>query len=365
MKTFSSVPSRIRDLALFLACALACVFSGPALQAQSAATAPAGDASTKARATAMQSKIQLHLSQLHQREQAQASVHELAFRWMQIGAEYGNSGEVDRAENAYNHTLKLLAPEPAEAVLYADTYDQLGALYRIYGRTEDAMRCYRASLAVREPLGDPLETARSRAHLAELALEAHHYKEAYTETDQAYNSLTKMHDPDDSDRISALIVRAYAQCGMRKFHQGEQDAQQALEISRKDFPGTTMQVGASLVVLGLTQLKNSENTLAEVSLHDAVDIMQAHLADADPRLVFAMTQYHQSLRAMHRDEEAQLIHRKLEAIALQPSCANCTVSAFTLRSPSFPQQLSAGDHSGRATGGAVAWTQGAPLLQVP
>lgn len=353
----------------YLVLGLVCVASSLSLQAQSSVPAKSADESAlsaKAQASAGEDKIKQQITALHLREK-DATVHELGYRWALIGSEYGNLGNVEQAEAAYNHALHLLAPEPAEAMLYADVLDQLGALYRIYGRMDDARRCYRAALTVRAPFGDPLIDARSRARLAELALLSRNYKEAYAETDQAYQSMVRMHDPDSGEVISALIVRAYAACGMHKYRKAQDDAAEALKRSLADFSETSMPVGASLVVLGSAQLKSGETPQAEESLHHAVDLFKAQLTGSDPRLTYAMTQYRESLLALHREQDAQRIHNELEVMALQPQpgCGSCTVSAFALRSPASPQQRSSGDRTMRATGGAVASMLGAPALQAP
>jgi tetratricopeptide (TPR) repeat protein len=351
-------------------CVLALFTTTLVLQAQSLIPArSSGEASrsTQPDTTATEQKIQRQIAQIYLREKADASVHELGLSWALIGAEYSNTGNLPKAEDAYNHALKLVSAETSEAELYADILDQVGALYRIYGRFDDAMRCYRSALTLRLPFGDPLQDARSRARLAELALIARKYKEAYAETDQAYQSMIRMHDPDSSEVVSALIVRAYAQCAMHQSRKAEQSATEALARSRADFPETSMPVAASMVVLGAAQLKNGEMPQAEESLQHATDLLKAQLAGSDPRLVYAMTQYHETLLALHRQQDAQRIQNELEAIALrpQPACVNCTVSAFGLRSPGMVERPASPTNAVRSTSEAAAWMPAGLAPQAP
>lgn len=344
-----SVSSLVRRTAFLFAC----LASAAALSGQS--TAPAAQPSPS-EPQARAARIQQQLTQLHQRQKANASGHEIAIRWALIGAEYGNAGNVTQAEAAYNHALELVSADKQELQLYADILDQLGALYRIYGRTEDALRSYSAALAIRAPFLDPLQDARSRARLAEIALISRHYQEAYAETDQAYRSMLHMSDPDTSEVLSALIVRAYAQCGLRNYQAAKDDATQALKLSRQDFTEDSLQAAASLVALGFAQLKNNQAAEAEASLHHAVQLFHAQLSASDPRLRFAMQQYHQSLVRLHRSAEARQVRDELAAIdrQAQPACANCTISAFSLRSPAAGAPSATAGKCALSSGGATA-----------
>lgn len=281
--------------------------------------------------------IQQQLADLQEREKIHASSRELGYRWALLGAEYGNAGDVTHAEDAYNHALQILSTSTPDAAMYAAALDQLGALYRIYGRTADALTCYRKALRVRVSLNDPLGTARSHEHLAEMALTMRHFKDAYTESDRAYVAMSDLHDPETTDIVSALIIRSYAECGMHHYAKGLADAAEALKLSRDAFPEGSVQMGASLVALGSAQLQNEDPAHGADSLREAVNIFKSHLSLNDPRLHFAMTQYRESLVMLHREGDARQIYAELEDTARQPrpSCATCTVSAFSLRSPPF------------------------------
>ena len=346
---------------------LTCLALSHPLFAQSSTVAAGNNSQPASSETiARQHKIDAQLAELHRRQKADAPVHELAIRWAFLGAEYGNAGDTAEAEAAYNHAIQLVATEKQETELYSEILDQLGALYRIYGRNADALRCYRKALEVRAPFLDPLEDARSRARVAEIALQSHDYKEAYAETDQAYHSMLRMFDPDSSEVISALIVRAYAQCGLRHMHEAQLDASEALRLSRKEFSEASTQAAASLTALGFAQLKAGNATEAELLLHKAVDLFHAQLSTSDPRLLFAMQQYHQSLVSLHRKEEARRVQNELEAAVHQPQagCANCDPGAFSVRSVAAQASSSGNPSGGQYTlsspDAAAAWKPAAP-----
>lgn len=281
-------------------------------------------------------RIRRQLIALNAREAANASNGELGYRWMVLGHEYSTAGEFTNSEDAYNHALELLGKTPDAVSLDAEALDQLGALYRIYGRIPESLNCRQKALALRQTLGDPQLVALSRCHLAELALVRHRYREAFREADEAYGVMETAPGGKTANRITALIVRSYANCGLR--HRGEclSDAEQALAISRAAFPQRSPEFVSSLMVLSFAQLHNGEAAEAEDSAREVVGILRSELSADDPRLAFALSQDRDCLVALHRKEEARQVEAQLAAIGSQSAtaCVQCTVSAFGLNGPS-------------------------------
>lgn len=329
--TFSSLSSlsqRLRSITL-LAGLLPILFAPSELSAQTDAVSP------------MQ-QIHDQLSLLHIREQAQASAYELGYRWALLGVEYTDASDFANSESAYNRSLQLLKVDDASATtdapttaLYAAVLDQLGTLYRIYGRIPEALNCRRKALALRQQLGDPLEIARSKSHLAELALMSRKYKDALATANQAYESMTQLQDPRKADLPSTLIIRSYAECALHKCDRGLKDAQQALAISRKAFKADSVSVGAALIAVGSAELKSGATVDAANSVHQALQIFKLQFTAADPRLNYAMLLYRDCLLAQHLKREARDIDDQVSASNRQPppSCPSCTVSVFGLLAP--------------------------------
>ena len=280
-------------------------------------------------------RIRLQLTELNTREMANAPNRELGYRWAVLGLEYSNASQFTSSENAYNHAIDLLSKDPADASLHAEALDQLGALYRIYGRLPESLNCRRKALALRVQLGDQQLIARSHGHLAEIALESRQYRDAFREADEAYNAM-KPSGVVNSDVISTLIVRTYATCGLHRHAECLSDAEQVLALSRKAFPEQSPEVSGSLMALSIAQLRNGSPAAAEDSARQALAILRVQFAASDPRMVSALSHDRECLVALHRREEAKQIEAQLEAIDSRSSasCAQCTVSAFGLRAPS-------------------------------
>jgi tetratricopeptide (TPR) repeat protein len=326
--TFRSVSSSFQRLVLtaLLAALLPVLFTARELSAQ-------GDPSDLSGRLPVQQRIHNQLSLLHDREQAQASAHELGYRWALLGAEYSTAGDFVDSENSYNRSLQLLSADTSATALYANVLDQFGALYRIYDRIPESLSCRRRALALRQQMGDPLEVARSKSHLAELALMSRKFKDAFGSAGEAYEIMIRLQDPDKTDLISTLVVRSYAECALHKCDRAVEDARQAAAISRNAFGAESMPTGAALIVLGSAALKAGATDEAANSTRQALQIFKVQLTPADPRLNYAMLQYRDCLLARHQRREAQDIDDQLSALNRQsaPSCPSCTVSVFGLR----------------------------------
>jgi len=280
-------------------------------------------------------RIRQQLTDLNTREMANASNRELGYRWTVLGFEYSNAGQFTSSENAYNHALDLLGRDPADAGLNAEALDQLGALYRIYGRLPESLNCRRKALALRTKLGDRKLIALSQSHLAEIALVSRQYREALQQADDAYRGMVASGGA-NRDKISALIVRTYAKCGLGRHAECLSDANEIFALNRGVFPEQSPEVSSLLMLLSIAQLRNGSAAAAEDSARQAVAILRTALSPSDPRLVFALAQDRDCLLALHRKEEARQVAAQLAALESKSSesCAQCTVSAFGLQASS-------------------------------
>ena len=165
------------------------------------ATASAAAQPQRSANSSLQQRMRDQLAAL---QQPTGSDRDLASQWALLGAEYLEVADFPNSENAYSRAIQLLRKKPADASLYAEALDQLGALYRIYDRLPEALNCRRNALAVRQQLGDPLAIARSQGHLAEVDLLAHKYKEALADSDAAFQTMTRMADKDKAEVLSTL-----------------------------------------------------------------------------------------------------------------------------------------------------------------
>ena len=312
---------------------LACLLLVAAIVNRSDAQQRSEQSKLETNRPALQQQIEERLAALHAQENAHASNREVGYLWSRLGDDYSRAGEFGNAESAFNRAVESFSMDPGNRDLYAEALDELGALYRIYGRIPEALNCRRKALALREKLGDPLQLALSQSHLAELTLISKKYKDAFTGADRAYRQMSGMENAGKGDLLSALLVRTYAKCRLRRRAECLSDAQQALTLSRSAFAQDSIPVGAALMALSSAQLDNGMTLEAEDSARSAWGMLNRGLASDDPRVIFAMSQDRDCLLALHRKEEAQRIDAQVSAINRLPGqpCVSCTVSVYGLR----------------------------------
>lgn len=285
----------------------------------------------------LQQKINTQRESLAKLESTHASVRERGFMFALLGAEYADAGEFTNSEKSYNQALKLLGSDSANEGLYAEVMDGLGALYRIYGRIPDSLNCRRKAYDLRVHLGDPLGIARSRSHLAELALMEHNFKDAFRGADQAYKEMTTLNDDRKDDLLSTLIVRAYAQCAMHRCTESAPDAHLAVKIAQDSFQPGSMPVGAALMALGTIDLKNHEAAEAKEVISQALEIFKVQLTPTDPRVNYALLKYRDCMRVLRMKDEEHAIDVQLaeSSRGSGSQCSSCTVSAYGLVPPQY------------------------------
>ena len=312
---------------------LACLLLLAAVANQSDAQQRSEQSKPETNRPALQQRIEERLAALDAQENVHATNREVGYQWSRLGEDYSLAGDFGNAENSFNHAVESFSREPGNRDLYAGALDELGALYRVYGRIPEALNCRRKALAVREKLGDPLQLALSQSHLAELDLLSKKYKEAFTGADRAYRQMSGMGNANKGDLLSALLVRTYAKCRLHRHAECLSDAQQAFALSRSAFAEESMPVGAALMALSAAQLENGAALEAEGSARRAWGILNRELASNDPRVIFAMSQDRDCLLALDHREEARKIDAEVSAIHRGPEqpCASCTVSVYGLR----------------------------------
>jgi tetratricopeptide (TPR) repeat protein len=241
------------------------------------------------------------------------------------------SDKIAQDRELINRSLQLLRTAPEAIVNYAITLDNLGALYLTYARTDDAWNCMRRALAIRQQLGDRTYIAVSLQHLADLDVARRRFKDAETEASEAYQTLSAPGASSGPGGVSALLTLAVARCKQDNCAQGIQDAQHALDIARTALRPDSVQLGITLVTLGLAQWKTGQPQQAETTMLSGLKIIRDQTAPGDPTLSYSLIQYRDYLRAMRRTPEAKEVDAELAAAAHQP-CATCSVSVYSLSS---------------------------------
>jgi len=277
----------------------------------------------------LSSRINEDLRQVHDAEQQHLSNAQRGFAWATLAADYRDAAEFTRAEDAYNRSISLLKGAPEAAINYATALDNLGALYLLYGHSDEALICMKKGLAVREKLGNQAHIAMSLQHIADLDIAFHRFKDAEKEAAQAYQIVVTTNTPPPTT-IAVLATLAYSRCKQNKCAQGLHDAENAVAVARTFIPSNSFQYGLTLITLGFAQYRTNQFNEAERSLLSGIQIVKAQTTPGDPTLFYSMREYLDYLKAAHRDAEAKQLETQLANSNIHQPCATCSVSVYSL-----------------------------------
>jgi hypothetical protein len=215
---------------------------------------------------------------------------------------------------------------------YANVLDNLGSMYLMLGNLAEAERCSRNSLSLREWMGDKLQIARGKWHLAEVELGRHRAKEAQQRSLEAYNEMVALKDPETKDQVSALITLTYAECFQSCADDGVAHAKQSVALARSTTPSDPIMVGQALQALGYADWKAGIKDTPEQEMRESIAIFKKQNGRGRAYALGAMQQYRRYLEATHRGPEAKQVALEEEQLSKQRGkCPNCTVSVYGLQ----------------------------------
>jgi len=280
----------------------------------------------------VQQRIAVEMQAARQLEQSGTEPLKLGRLWAQIAADYEDAMQYTQSESAYNRALKFLEAAP-EKIDYATVLGNLGSLYVLQGNYDDAERCRKRALAVRESTGDKLEIARGQALLAEVHLGAHRYKEAQREALDAHNGMVALRDPNTSEVLSTLVTLIFSECFRGDCESSLKHAREAFSLASGSFGADSLEVGQAHLALGFAEWKTGMKDGPDEEMRAGIEIMKARTSANHPFALSALEQYRRYLEATHRKQEAKEIAEEKARLegAKQKSCSSCTVSVYGLR----------------------------------
>ena len=279
-----------------------------------------------------QQQIAQELALIHEGEHRGLEQLKMGRIWAKLASDYEDESELVKAEDAYNHALRQLEPSSSERVDYAVVLDNLGSLYDMMGNLRASELCRRRSLGLREKLGDPLETARGKAHLAGVHLGMHKYKNARREALEAYNEMVALKNPDTGEIVSTLFTLSYATCTGGGCSDSLEYARRAWSLASGALPGDSLQVGLAHMALGYAEWKAEIKDAPDEEMRKGIEIVKAQGSQGNPPyLLSSLEQYRKYLEAVRREPEAeQLAVEEAQLKKQSGKCANCTVSVHGL-----------------------------------
>lgn len=275
--------------------------------------------------TALKEQIESQRSTIELATKYQLSNAKLGYLWAVLASMYRHAGDFTAAEGAYLKALDLQRDLPSSAQNYATTLDNLGSLYLLYGRIEEAERYNRMGAKIRERMGYRLDLARSEVHLAEIDLAKHRFKQADSEAESALRVMRAENDPETLDLIAALNALAFTRCLRGRCADGLASAKESAELARVHFGERSPALAHAMMALGFASWKSGRIDEAEPAMRQSIEVMQ-HQSTTDGRgLLLALVEYRNYLREMQRTCDADVVDRELITAKAQMggACAAC------------------------------------------
>jgi tetratricopeptide (TPR) repeat protein len=249
----------------------------------------------------------------------------IGYLWAVLAVDYRKAGDFAAAENAYVKALALQRDIPSARRNYATTLDNMGTLYLLYGRLEEAERYNKIGAKVREAMGYPLDLARSEEHLAEIDLAKHRFKQSESEAAEALGVMRAQNDQEPLDMIGALNALAFTRCMRGKCAEGMKAAGEAYDLAQRSFGANSMAAAHAKMAVGFASWKSGMLDDADRTMRSAIETMRVQDEPAGRSLLLALMEYRNYLKEERRDVDAVVVERELATTKLQLSnyCAAC------------------------------------------
>jgi tetratricopeptide (TPR) repeat protein len=272
------------------------------------------------------------LDAIHAAEQQHRTPAELGAMWEMLAAEYQAAADFPKAEDAYNRSLHLLKDVPEARPLYAATLDNLGSLYLIFGRVDEAESVRKQALAIQQKLGNPAALGAIEVRVADIAVARHQFKKAEHFALLGLRDMRSSSSPPPAGMLSALITVTYARCLQRHTGDGLLSAQQAFYFAESHFEPGSAAIGFTLQTLGYARWKHGEYKEGGETMESGLRILRSRLAASDPRLAGALSQFEDYLVTTKRQPEADEIRDEIARTDIRAgvACRACTISVYSL-----------------------------------
>lgn len=260
-----------------------------------------------------------------------ATKKQLGTVWLQMAYDYQAQLETQLCENAYSQALRLLAASEAQ-MYYAAALDGLSSVYLATERLPEALNLERKALAVYERIADGHGVAQMHISIGITMLHLKQYKESEREVSEGLQEIEQQEQPDESERISALVTNSYDKCFQKRCVEALVDSERAIDLARAKFARDALEVITSLEARAFDLWKSGSEAEGERSMLEAIrlldekkDLSSAMLNDSRLRLY---QQYWAHLKETHQKTKEQQIESEIARLkgGERPHCKDCTVN---------------------------------------
>lgn len=255
--------------------------------------------------------------------------------WLQLAYDYEDELDVQRAEEAYGRSLKLLQSSSAQKY-YAAALDGLGTLYLNTNRLKESESCRRKALAIYEAIDDKSGMAQVHDGLAIDLLQEQRYKQSEEESSQALATMRQQTEPDKKEFAAGLVANSYAKCFQGRCEEGLVEAREAMDHARADFANDSVPAIVTLLAVGFEQWKTGAQADGEKAMREAIELLRENKNMPHRRLIDAQLavfmRYADYLKATHQKMMAKQVENEIERLRGEQTrlCRDCTVNVVAL-----------------------------------
>ena len=264
-----------------------------------------------------------------------ATNEQLGVLWQRLADDYAAEFDMQRSEDAFMHSVKLLRTSPTQA-LYAGALSDVASLYLVNDRLKEAESYGNKALAIYEGIGDRRGAVVVRVGLAIALLHEKRFAEAEEVSAKALKGLEEQEAPERDNLVAGLLANSYAKCFQNRCDEGLVAARQAMGVADAKFARDSSEKISSLLAVGFEEWKTGATADGDKAMREALELVHQKANMPYPMLVDAqlkvLTYYANFLKATHQKTMAKQMENEITRLKDEetPVCKNCTVNVMSL-----------------------------------
>ena len=264
-----------------------------------------------------------------------ATNEQLGVLWQRLADDYAAEFDMQRSEDAFMHSVKLLRTSPTQA-LYAGALSDVASLYLVNDRLKEAESYGNKALAIYEGIGDRRGAVVVRVGLAIALLHEKRFAEAEEVSAKALKGLEEQEAPERGNLVAGLLANSYAKCFQNRCDEGLVAARQAMGVADAKFARDSSEKISSLLAVGFEEWKTGATADGDKAMREALELVHQKTNMPYPMLVDAqlkvLTYYANFLKATHQKTMAKQMENEITRLKDEetPVCKNCTVNVMSL-----------------------------------
>lgn len=254
--------------------------------------------------------------------------------YIELGFALRMEDRLIEAQTAFEHAIRVLESDPANASDYASALDNYAGLYGETGQSERAIPIWLKALHLREQAGDHDGTARSFVNLAGVALGQNQVRKAKQYLRQASDEMKLAAELTDDDLAVFYETQGWLAMVEGNPSLAVEEYRRALELCEHTHGEEHWLVGWEKILRGRAYFKSGNKDRALADMSDGLAIIGHALGRKNPKYAVAELAYAHVLdRTGSHAQAAQLrVAAKQAGTDLSHGqCIGCTIDIWAFR----------------------------------